>query len=302
MRLITLNKTILISSNIAETEAAEWVASTTYATGNQVIVSHTADGAQEVTPHEIYQSLADGNTGLYPPDNPMKWMDMGSTNRWKMFDGFVNTQTLSAADKLISVQIDASRADMLAIFNITAAQVVSKVIYAGQIMTQQTISLTLNQSASWSDYFYQTLQYQSRAIIIPFATYGMGTIVQLDISGTGCGAVVMGRGAYLGDALYTPKITILDYSKKDTDTFGRTYLKQGDFASRIEADLQIATPQITTVFESLAKVRGSAAVWNFNNEDTDMDALIVYGFFRDFDIIMQNSAYSQCSLTVEGLI
>jgi hypothetical protein len=302
MRLIALNKIILLSSNIAETEAAEWAAATTYATGTQVIVSRTADGTAEVTPHKIYQSLADANAGHYPPDSPLQWMDMGATNRWRMFDDFVNTQTLSAADKLISVQIDASRADMLTLFNVFAEQIVFKVIYGGQIKSQQTISLVLNQSTAWSDYFYQTLQYQSRSIVIPFTTYGMGTIVQLDISGTGCGVVAIGRGIYLGDTLYTPKISILDYSKKDTDIFGRTYLKQGAYASRVDADLQIATSQINAVFEALVNVRGTAAVWNFNNDTTDSDTLVTYGFFRDFDIIMQGAAYSRATLSVEGLI
>jgi len=44
------------------------------------------------TPHEIYKSLADTNAGNYPPDNAAKWSLIGATNRWKMFDGFVNTQ------------------------------------------------------------------------------------------------------------------------------------------------------------------------------------------------------------------
>lgn len=302
MRIISPSKIILLSSNIAETEAAEWSASATYATGNQVMVSRSADGVQEVTPHKIYQSLADANTGKYPPDNPMQWMDMGATNRWRMFDGFANTQTVAAADKLISVQMDAGRSDTAAFFNLTAQQLSLKIMLAGVMKWQQTVNLILNQSASWSDYFYNPLQYQSRAVILTFQAWGMGAVAQTDISGTGCGVLYLGKGIYLGDALYTPKITILDYSKKDTDTFGRTYLKQGDYAARVEADLLIPTPSVNSVFEILAKVRGQAAVWDFNNDTTDNDSLKVYGFFRDFDIVMQNSAYSKCSLRVEGLI
>ena len=102
MRLVKLKDIELLYSNVSENLYSEWDSSTTYNTGDRVYVTKESDGTTERTPHEIYESLADNNTGNYPPDNPDKWGFISATNRWKMFDQYVNTQTENDTTMLLA--------------------------------------------------------------------------------------------------------------------------------------------------------------------------------------------------------
>jgi len=100
-------------------------------------------------------------------------------------------------------------------------------------------------------------------------------------------------------------ISILDYSRKDTDDFGNTYLRQGNYAKKVECDIWLQNGQIDWVRKKLADVRATPAVYNFNNvnlQTSDFESLIVYGFYRNFEIIIPGINYSKCSFEVEGLI
>ena len=70
----------------------------------------------------------------------------------------------------------------------------------------------------------------------------------------------------------------------------------------IEADIRVLTKDLDRVYRILANVRAKPCLWQLNNENTSWESLLVYGFFKDFDIILQGEVVSTCSLTIEGLI
>ena len=83
MKLIqptTVTDSKLTSSNVTENDYAAWSNSTTYTVGQKVIVIAT---------HKIYECLIN-NKNKYPPDYTSgtlpEWLDLGATNKWKMFD------------------------------------------------------------------------------------------------------------------------------------------------------------------------------------------------------------------------
>jgi len=108
-------------------------------------------------------------------------------------------------------------------------------------------------------------------------------------------------GLPLGDTRYRPALGILDYSKKDTDAFGRTYLNQGSFAKTVEAEVYIKNYLVDRVNTRLTQLRGQAAVWIGDN-GAGYGALLVYGFFTDYSIIMQGPNDSVYRIAIEGLI
>lgn len=105
---------MFVSSDVAETDHAEYAPATTYADGDHVIV--TGSGV-----HKIYESLQNANTGHYPPDNPTWWLDSGSTNRWKPFDDKVQTQT-SKSESMTWVLMPGV-IDAISILNLDASEV-----------------------------------------------------------------------------------------------------------------------------------------------------------------------------------
>src|SRR3990167_4224815 len=54
--------------------------------------THTAT----ISSHKIYESLQTGNVGNTPHKSPTFWLDLGNTNRWKMFDLSLTSKTINA--------------------------------------------------------------------------------------------------------------------------------------------------------------------------------------------------------------
>jgi len=70
--------------------------------------------------HNIYESLQSSNVGNTPRLSSTWWLDLGATNRWKMFDLSVSSRTTNADSISISLQ-PTGRCDSVALLNISAA-------------------------------------------------------------------------------------------------------------------------------------------------------------------------------------
>lgn len=129
MEIIELGDPSVFLSSISEELYDEWDVADTYNTDDYVYVSFEDDGTTERTPHETYISLSDANVGNYPPDDPVNWSLVGATNRWKMFDGYVNTQSEDTED--IVVHLDSSGTNYVGLFLMNAKSVTLS-FYKGQ--------------------------------------------------------------------------------------------------------------------------------------------------------------------------
>lgn len=95
---IALTETTLTTSNVVETDYSEWVISTAYVVGNNVMVSTV-----EPNVHKNYECLVD-STGVEPwNDDGTNWLDLGPTNRWAMFDQSSTTQTENSGNVDVTI-------------------------------------------------------------------------------------------------------------------------------------------------------------------------------------------------------
>lgn len=290
--------TALTAPSIPETDYPAWSSGTTYAKGTLVIMTST---------HRIYQSLADANLGNQPDltctGTSPKWVDVGPTNQWAMFDSRVSTASVALGS--IEVEFDVSRCNALALFNLfgaTSVRVRQK--YAGSIIKDEFYDLTMGNSTSWSDYFFRESSFKSQLYLPLLLNYSSTALVTITGGGeVSCGWIGAGLEKYLGKSRFGLQVGILDYSKKSTDTWGNTYLSKGEYAKKMTGDLYLRGWDITGVFNALASVRGTPVVWCCDNSDANqMDGLIFLGFFKDFQIVIQAAAWKTCYFEVEGLV
>lgn len=308
MDIIVPRDFTLDSSNVSESLHSEWDSGTTYASGDRVYVTLESDGTTERTPHEIYESSVDSNSGNYPPDSPSEWTLVGATNRWAMFDQFVTSQTTNT--NTIEVKLTASKIDQIALLNMEGeeVQIVAK-DGSGTVISDETISLRLDESTSWSEYFFGDFE-RRKDLVRDIAGLFLNSTIEVTITAaTGvaakCGFLILGRRVFLGMTQWGVDAGIEDFSRKETNSFGETTITKRAFAKTIDADLFVETSpngrEFDRVQRILAERRSTPVVWNFNN-DTDRQALIVYGFYRDFGLVAEFATVTQCSLEIEGLI
>jgi len=216
-----------------------------------------------------------------------------TTNRDKMFNEYLNEQTEFA--DLIEVEIEFNNCDRVALMNIDATDVDLELTNDDTSTVVQTKNIDLEMS----DGIY--LQW----VIEPMYIYANATLkITLNNSGSTakCGKCGIGLSTEIGKIHYMSPLGLVDYSIKDTNEFGQTYLNPGSWAKRIEAKTVIPKSTIDAVFEDLVDVRGSFVFFEGNHDDLNYESLRLFGFVEDWQIALDYPYHAGLSLIMQGTI
>lgn len=260
-----------------------WSSTATYAIGDYCILTST---------HKIYQCQV-ACTGSQPDLNLTgtlpKWEEISSTNRWRMFDAFGSTQ--SQKNDNIDVAITLSTPiDTIALIGLSGVSAIAITVNnaIGDAAVDTVITVTNKTDYIFSG-FAQTFAGDSLNIVLIGAT--PATLVKIS-------KLEIGNAFELGDINYGSTVGIIDYSLKKTDPWGNTTLTKRPFTKRITAKLIINNANLDVVNKRLSAFRATPVVWI--GKDNLYTSLIVYGFYRDFDINISYPMESDCLLSIEG--
>ena len=292
----SITDSTLTSSTVTEADHAAWSSVTTYAINDYVIVT---------TPnvHKIYKSKQNSNLNNNPVTDTTAtwWSDEGSTNRWKMFNAPVQQQTVNAGG--IEVVITpAEITTSLALINTDCASVTVLITdpTEGTVFNETYDMVSDSGITSWYDYFFTAIVRKTQLAVLGLPPYSAAiiTVTLTDSVSASCGFMTLGTYDTIGDSQYGASFGIIDYSTKDTDASGNVTVTTGNFSDTMDVDVIIETSRFAQVKTVLTSVRSTPSVW-ITEENTE--GTIVYGFFREFDIIMTNPTVSLCTLQIEGL-
>lgn len=266
--------------------------------------SIAAGGAGSGT-HTLY---ADPNLGYDPTSAanvPDKWLDVGPTNPWAMFDESINTVTTNADTIDFSVT-PTSRASALAFFGLSGASLTVTYTDAidGVVFGPETYDLTsYDNVGSYYDYFFEPVIRKTELIIDNLPLYAAPQIdVVIDNTGgtAECGAFVMGQTRQLGATLYGAGFGIIDYSRKETDDFGITTLVERSYRSTARLRVAVEKAYVNELRRVLASRRARLTV--FAGDDADYyTSLLVYGFPKDWDATIEQPTVSYLDIQLEGV-
>lgn len=287
----------LISSNVPETDYPVWLVSATYVLGDRVLLDHT-----------IYEALAAVAAGVKPgeevvtPEAPAKWQNRGMDNRWRMFDDKVESLTTNPGTIEVRIRPGAV-INSMALFNLQGKSVTITMIdpVEGEVY-RKTLSLVDAGVTNWYDWFFEPIGKRTDVVVLDMPPYGSADIVLIIDAGAEVAAIghtVIGAVKRIGTALYGTSVGINDYSRKSTDEFGSTIVIQRSFSNRAEFDVILDTSEVTRVRRLLAELRATPVVWI---GEESYEATILFGFYKDFQIVFSGPTVSDCSITVEGVI
>ena len=289
---VDVTPAILTSSNVPETDYAAWSAATAYAVGNKVTYNH-----------RTYEALV-ASTGANPEtdtSDPPKWLDLGATNRWRMFDDKVGSLTEQTGSIAVELQPGAV-INSLALFNLLGrSATVTLTDPVDGIVYQRTVSLVDAGVTDWYEWYFAPIGRQTDFVLLDLPAYGTATLsVTVDNASdtAACGHLVMGRQADIGVALYGSGVGIMDYSRKEADAFGNSMVVERSFSKRAEFDVMVETHQISRVQRLLAGIRAQPVVW-IGAEG--YESTVLFGYYRDFSISISGPSASDATITVEGL-
>lgn len=271
---------------------AIWDSGTSYAADDIVISAAT---------HREYQSIAGSNLNN-PVTDATKWTDLGSNNRWRMFDGSVTSQTENPDS--IDVEIDTiGRIDSVALLNVDGiSATITMTDAVDGVVFDETFSLVSPSGIiDWYSYFYEPIERLADLYVGDMPAYANATIGVIIDGGEApakCGALITGLSKEIGLTEYGAKVGITDYSRKTLDDFGnysvveRAFSKRADFTVWIDSGL---TDQVQIL---LSRYRAEPIVYVGSEA---FGSTLIYGFYKDFSVDIAYPTKSICTLQIEGL-
>ena len=282
----------LISTTAVETVPL-YAAGTTYALA--AIVRYNS---------RLYESLVSSNLGNTPSTSPTKWLDIGPDNTHAMFDNEVNSVT-TATSPFVTVIKPLAIFDSLAYLGLTGTSLNVKIQNGtgGPEVYNRTIPLDDTPILDWFMYYFEPYDILSEVVLTDIPPYTNGVITSTLTGSTNVqiGSLIYGTVYTLGGTQYGASVGIKDYSVKTTDDFGNTTFVQRAFSKRLEAEIYMDNTKLNFNYKLLSDLRAIPSVW-IGSDDDQYKPLIVFGYYRDFNVTIRYPTYSLCSLQVEGLV
>lgn len=254
--------------------------------------------------HRIYESLQAANLAHYPliAASATWWVYVGDTNRWKMFDGSISSQTsnLSTIDVTFATS---GRVNSVVLMNVNAASVriVMTDAIDGVVYDATTSLVSDSGITDWYAYYFEPIERIADYAVVTLPPYNNATIRVL-LTDTGntvlCGACVLGLSKDIGTTQYGMSVGIQDYSIKQRDSFGNYSILQRAFNKRADMQVWVDGALVDKLQTLLASYRALPVVYIGT---TAYGSSIVYGFYKDFTVSVAYPTKSICNMTIEGL-
>jgi hypothetical protein len=284
---------MLVSTTATEVYSA-WNPVTSYALDDIVLLTST---------QRLYQRLVPGTTATSPELDTTNWLDIGPTNKLAMFDSEIST--LTTATTTLTTVLAPGYVNSLALFGLvgqTLTVTVRDGLAGPVVYGPSVIALDGTIIADWYQYFFEPSVQLAEVALTDLVPY-QDAHITITLDGTGtveCGICLIGTFYMLGDTEFGATVSIIDYSRKETDTFGVTTFVRRAYSKRMNARMMLDTAQINKVQRVLADLRATPCAW-IGTDESGFEPLTVYGFYRDFSIDVAYPTKSYCSLEIEGL-
>ena len=292
---IVFNEAQLISTTAVNADP-NWSSATTYTSGQVVTYSG-----------KRWESLQDSNLNNQPDTNPTWWLDLGADNKHAMFDLVIGTST-TAIETLTVVIKPGEIFDSVALINLNAAtaKITVRDGISGPIVYESTVGTSGANVQDWYQYFfYDPLLKRTQVIFRNIPQY-VNAHITVEIAGGSGETVSLAQVTYgsisdIGITQYGVNAGIVDYSVKESDEFGNITFVKRAYSKRVSAQVVIENHQLNRVQSFLYSIRATPAVWLASDDPTFEEALVVYGWYRDFSTEISYPTFSLMSIEIEGL-
>lgn len=295
--LLTTSNT---TSTVAEPSTGEvvWNASTSYTVGQVVI---------RVETHRKYECQVAGVSSALPENDPTKWLDIGPTNKWAMFDNLRSQATWASGSMTIAIS-PGRRVDSLALLGVKANKVTITMTYNGQVVYTTVRNMGARNTTTWSQYFFGEFKYVSSLLLQDLPSYANSVITILfendPALNVECSEIVVGNKIYLGAAQYEAVSDSLNFSRIERDEFGGSILKPRRTVPKVNVTTWADKYLVNQIRDARTDLNAVPALWSAldqNYEDPYYEALLIYGIYKQFEINISGPSLAIVNLELEEM-
>ena len=305
---ITMTDGKLTSTNMTETDEADWLVGTAY------VVS---DLVQSTTTHTIYRCIA-ASTGDDPDieiaafadpliEDPATahWQIISATNIWKLFDekpSDLCTNATSIYAKVTPAEIVGG----VGVFGVVGESVqikmtdpVEGVVYDETIdMQDETVVV------DWYTWWFESIVQLPEYVAVDLPPY-TDAFIEITITNTGgtaaCGQIVLGSVFSMGNMMVDGSgWSILDFSSVDVDVYGNLSAVTRNATRLSDFNVQFDTGISLSIDNKLKSLRGGRpAIWVGSTDHKK--AAQNYGILRDARPYYQEGDMTLMTVKIQGL-
>lgn len=302
--LITVYKS-LAGSNTGHDPASSplwWVSiGTTYQVHSGATYA-LRDRVIDATAHLVYESLSGSNTAALT--DTTKWLEIGKTNPWAMFDLLRNTATIQPGS-ITAVLTPGERVDSIALLGVVANSVSITITSDAVTVYTLTESLNTRESFGWYDYFFRPITTRPSLIRFDLPPYTNAVITVTLTADTGnaeCGACVIGTSEYLGRVLAEAESDVLNFSSVTRNAFGDSQLVPRRNVPRTQQQIIADKSRVNRIRTLRDSLNATPAVWSgLDDLDSDgyFEAVLILGIYKRFTINLRHPQHAAISLELE---
>jgi len=304
MKVMIPGALTLLSTNISATSYPQWLVGTNYDLGTIISSSGASKGEFQAMSANIGKDPELAINIYDATNNPTGvWKFLGTQNKWKCFDQYLNTQSIN--DGTIMMTVSAYGAHALFLGNINAIDVTISVINndtAEIIEGPETIGVitepTTHEEYGYGDWIEDregNITYRRTTL-----TRNISFIVVINGGTTTAklGIFAAGMMRDIGETLWGAEVSSLDYSTVVTDTSsGATFLSKGNNAKTLSPRLQGNTGAITAHYRTLTKIQGQPIIFI-----DDFEIFSMFGYLQKFKQSVTDPTKFSTDIDVVGLI
>ncbi|RYF73816.1 MAG: hypothetical protein EOO22_08265, partial [Comamonadaceae bacterium] len=246
----------LTSSSVPETDATVWSAATAYALG-QLAMRTTGV-------HRVYRRLVAGTSAATPESDPINWLDLGSTNRWRMLRADANVRTTGTSPVVILI----TPGERISAVGIVG--VVADTVKIEQLDATDTVVLTITESLAtritltWFDYFFGDFKFKASFLslaLLPITGSKLRVTLTRAAGDVSCGPVIVGNSVDLGKVQNGATAGVVDFSTVERDPFGNPVLLKRKAVPRTSQESVITRAQVPAVRQALTALGAQCALY-----------------------------------------
>ncbi|MDR3162683.1 MAG: hypothetical protein LBT81_02335 [Helicobacteraceae bacterium] len=306
--LIPADYEIITNQALTDYEGADdmsipvWDAGSAYNLGDRVRRMCAADNsAINIAEIEyVCEARTNIDAGADPAVNTLLWQRLRASAPYLAFDKHADTSSLFNENAVLEISF--SKAE--AFYSLMTGEFLIEALRSdGSAAWSENITVepyAMTETVDWYSYFFTKF--------VPAETHGVFRETPSDFDmnlrftslrdKSRIGRIATGTTYSIGGTRLGASAGIIDYSVKETDESGETYLKQRRFKKTSGFSVSIPTSEFSAIYSILASLRAKPTVWI----SSDVEALQIYGFYKDFSQVYSLHTVSECSLEIEGLI
>jgi hypothetical protein len=285
-------------------------------------------GAIVFSEHYYYKSVVKDN--LAPVKDTTSWLRWSVSNRYAAVDLQANTETVCDVNSMdndgdnipdgsgpydLVMEFDTDNYDAIAFGNVYGSQLKIEVFKEDdlnnpyQVITED-IATTRYCVSSWWNYYYCPLasELDSTLSNVFHRIYPVKGVIRVTITQgyqphSSVAYMVAGNTNYVGDSLYGASVGLIDYSRKEIDSFGILDLSKRESRQTMDINVSFDTGDTMRINKVARDVLGSVVLFvGDEDEDSQIENLLILGLLEDFTTIVDNCTKTEASFNITEVI